>query len=490
MRLPPEDTELERLRQRLAEAEEALRAIGTGEIDAIVVQGAAGPVVYTLKSADTPYRLFVERMAEGALTVSEDGVILYANAAFAGMVGLPLERLRGTDLMQFIASERPPARFFVARGGRDVRLRTTRGEIRETYISSAPLTVDDKDVHCLIVTDLTSQQLRKELEAVLDTVPAAVWFTSDPDAHNARGNRLAAILTRASKDANGSISFPRRPGFRVFRGGVEADPRTLPLQRAARGEQAPDDELEIRFDGGGDPVVILARAASLRDPFGNVVGAVCAALDITERKRSQDRQHALVAELDHRVKNVLATVSAVVSHTQQASRSVASFASALEGRIRSMATTHELLSSDRWRGISLTKLVRCELAAYATGNNTEINGPEVILRPEAGQPMAIVLHELATNAAKHGALSSKNGRVSIRWDQRSNGHARAALVLEWHEFGGPPVAAPSKPSYGTSTIRDLIPYEFGGTVDLVLAPDGVRCRLELPAYWLCSAEDR
>jgi len=151
-----------------------------------------------------------------------------------------------------------------------------------------------------------------------------------------------------------------------------------------------------------------------------------------------------------------------------------------------MATTHELLSSDRWRGISLTKLVRCELAAYATGNNTEINGPEVILRPEAGQAMAMVLHELATNAAKYGALSSKNGRVTIWWDQHLNGCLRSHLVFEWQEIGGPSVVALGRPSYGTNTIRELIPYEFGGTVDFVLAPEGVRCRLELPADWLCN----
>jgi two-component sensor histidine kinase len=198
----------------------------------------------------------------------------------------------------------------------------------------------------------------------------------------------------------------------------------------------------------------------------------------------------LNAELDHRVKNTLATVGAVVSHTQQGSRSVANFVAALDGRIRSMATTHELLSSGRWHGVSLAELVRQELAPYAAGKNTEIEGPEVILGPEAGQAMAMVLHELVTNAAKYGALSTKNGRVSIWWDQRPNGHSRSHLVFEWQEIGGPPVEAPGKLSYGASTIRDLIPYEFGGAVNLVLAPDGVRCRLEIPANWLGNGGER
>jgi len=97
--------------------------------------------------------------------------------------------------------------------------------------------------------------------------------------------------------------------------------------------------------------------------------------------------------------------------------------------------------------------------------------------------MAMVVHELATNAAKYGALSTQQGRVSIRWGQSSNGH-RYALVFEWRETGGPPVVAPQKSGYGTSTIRDVIPYEFAGAVDLTFAASGVKCRIELPADWL------
>jgi two-component sensor histidine kinase len=100
----------------------------------------------------------------------------------------------------------------------------------------------------------------------------------------------------------------------------------------------------------------------------------------------------------------------------------------------------------------------------------------------------MVLHELATNAAKYGALSTKNGRVSVQWGRRLNGQP-PRLVLEWREIDGPSVFAPGNPSYGTSTIRDLIPYEFGGTVELVFAPEGVQCRLELPADWLSGAAD-
>jgi PAS domain S-box-containing protein len=236
---------------------------------------------------------------------------------------------------------------------------------------------------------------------------------------------------------------------------------------------------------GGNYLWVHKHVSLLRDAAGRPETILALVNDVTERKRAEDAREFLNAELDHRVKNALATVSAVVSHSWQGSRSVASFVAALEGRIRSMATTHELLSARRWRGISLAELARHELAPYATSSNTEINGPEVILKSEAAQVMAMVFHELATNAAKYGALSTKEGCVSIRWDRWLDGQP-PRLVFEWKEFGGPPVVAPDKSSFGTSTIRDLIPYEFGGTVSLVLAPEGVRCRVELPADWLSS----
>jgi two-component sensor histidine kinase len=126
----------------------------------------------------------------------------------------------------------------------------------------------------------------------------------------------------------------------------------------------------------------------------------------------------------------------------------------------------------------LSELVRREFAAYAATNNTRIDGPEVMLSAEAGQAMAMVIHELVTNAAKHGALSTKSGQVSVRWYRKLNGSTK--LVLIWQETGGPRVEASKKSGLGTGVVRDLIPYEFGGTVDFSFAREGVRCRLEIP----------
>ena len=207
-------------------------------------------------------------------------------------------------------------------------------------------------------------------------------------------------------------------------------------------------------------------------------------IDVTGRRRAEEHQRMLVAELDHRVKNVLATVSAVASRTQDASLSGADFAATLAGRIQSMAATHELLSCRQWKGVAVRELVRRELAPYVTRSNTELDGPELTLRPEAAQAVSMVLHELTTNAAKHGALSTDDGRVSVRWGHVMNGSPEARMRIEWQEAAGPAVRAPKRSGYGMEVIRNLIPYELGGTVDLAFAPGGVRCEIDVPVAGL------
>jgi two-component sensor histidine kinase len=108
----------------------------------------------------------------------------------------------------------------------------------------------------------------------------------------------------------------------------------------------------------------------------------------------------------------------------------------------------------------------------------------VLLRAEAGQSMAFVLHELTTNAAKYGALSTSEGRITVRWHWPPNGAARERLIIEWQEIGGPAVAGPRKSGYGTSVIRNLIPHELGGKADLAITPEGARCRMEIPGHWV------
>jgi two-component sensor histidine kinase len=176
---------------------------------------------------------------------------------------------------------------------------------------------------------------------------------------------------------------------------------------------------------------------------------------------------------------VLARVAVIAMHTRQSSMTMDEFVQALDGRIQSMAAAHSLLSQSRWGGVGLTDLIRRQLAPYTTDANTQIDGPEVMLTAAETQAVAMVIHELVTNAAKYGALSSPDGRVSVSWDRTVIG-AAAILTIIWRELGGPPVAAPVQCGYGSSLIRDLIPHELGGTVDLKFASDGACCKIEIP----------
>jgi PAS domain S-box-containing protein len=206
------------------------------------------------------------------------------------------------------------------------------------------------------------------------------------------------------------------------------------------------------------------------DTTGRLVRVKELTRDITRRKQAEKRQDLLSAELDHRVKNVLARVAAVVRHTRRRSATTDEFVDALDGRIQSIAAAHALLSQSRWYGVGLTDLIRHQLAPYTTEANTAISGPDVMLTSAQTQAVAMVIHELATNAAKHGALSSPDGRVSVSWD-RIDGNL---LTITWREHGGPPITSPVPSGYGLSLIRDLIPHELGGT------PDGACCKIEIP----------
>jgi PAS domain S-box-containing protein len=209
-----------------------------------------------------------------------------------------------------------------------------------------------------------------------------------------------------------------------------------------------------------------------------------ASIDVTERKHDEDHKNFLISELDHRVKNTLACVSGIVEQTRASSNSFDNFLESLRGRIRSLAETHALLSVNGWHAVALGELVHRELAPCMRNDNTLIEGPAVGVTADSVQPIAIVLHELATNAAKHGALSNDSGRVSVRWAWQLNGGSHELLALEWRETGGPLISAHSAAGYGTAVIRELIPYELGGRVDYALAAEGVRCKLQIPARWL------
>ncbi|WP_344708026.1 HWE histidine kinase domain-containing protein [Sphingomonas swuensis] len=186
-----------------------------------------------------------------------------------------------------------------------------------------------------------------------------------------------------------------------------------------------------------------------------------------------------MAELDHRVKNTLANISALISQTSRSADSLTDFATGLNRRIQSMAKAHSLLTKSRWEGVSLMNLIREEMDHFgdSDGGVTLVGGPEVVLSPKAALSLSLALHELVTNAAKYGALSSAGGRVTVRWDLTPE----AGLALQWRETGGPAVQPPSRKGFGTTLIQRALSMETGGRSQVRFEPAGVECDISLPA---------
>ena len=253
-------------------------------------------------------------------------------------------------------------------------------------------------------------------------------------------------------------------------------------------EQRSLGKLEYRIVRSDGEVRWIERRNSVSYSVdGRPERVVGVSIDVSERKRAEQYQRTLNAELDHRVKNILATVRAIIAQTREASGSQADFVAGLDHRIDSLARTHELLSETHWHDVPLLEIIRRELAPYSA-RNTDIGGPNLTLKAEAAQGVAMVLHELTTNAAKYGALSSGTGRVTVRWRWRQNG-SPARLVIEWQEIDGPPVRGTNQSSYGTNIIRELIPFELGGSVELSFATEGTQCRIEIPGEWANKTAD-
>jgi PAS domain S-box-containing protein len=215
------------------------------------------------------------------------------------------------------------------------------------------------------------------------------------------------------------------------------------------------------------------------DGVGRLVRVKGLTRDVTARARSEEQQRLLIATLDDHVKNLLARIAAVAKDTRQSSVSIDEYTQALDRRIQSMASAHTLLSRNRWDGADLAELVRSQLAPSATDANATIEGPNLKLTVVASQALAMVLHELVTNAAKYGALSTPHGRVEVSWTSEA-GIGAENLAIAWREIGGPAVATSPECRYGVSIIRNLIPRELVGSVDLRFAATGVCCEIQMP----------
>ena len=263
-------------------------------------------------------------------------------------------------------------------------------------------------------------------------------------------------------------------------------------EAVAAGVKEHEDEFRLR-GADGEYRWFMVRVAPVRAPDGRVERWVGTCTDVDPRHRAEERQALLVNELNHRVKNSLAVTLALADQTRRAcvvaDHPPERFHADFQTRLVALAAAHDLLTREHWEGAPLTRLVQTALAPHANAAGTvapvpprvSIAGPPVRLAPETAVALAMAMHELATNAAKHGSLSVPAGRVEVGWRvEPPVGAEGGTLALEWSEHGGPPVPGqPARRGFGSRLIERGLPVQLGrgGTVVLEFAPEGVRCRI-------------
>jgi two-component sensor histidine kinase len=315
---------------------------------------------------------------------------------------------------------------------------------------------------------------RNRLVEMFMQAPGFVAILSGPEhrfqMHNDAYSQLIGYRDIAGKTVREALPELVGQGFYEFLDGVFATGEPYEgRESVAQLQRTPDGPLEA--------VYLNFIYQPIRDDAGAVVGIFVQGHEITENVLAAQRQKLMIDELNHRVKNTLATVQSIAIQTARSNTDPASFAETFQSRIMALSHTHNLLTQSHWEGADLRAILEHETEAYGH-TRISLNGPPVSLEPAVVLSLGMIFHELATNAAKYGALHTPEGRLLIDWalaDQRA-----PKLKLSWREMGGPKVTAPDRRGFGSRLIERNIRHDLAGEIDLVYAPDGLIAELTVP----------
>ena len=325
-------------------------------------------------------------------------------------------------------------------------------------------------------------ETERRLNAVLDNASVSIFLMDDRQhciymnraAEQLTGFTLAQVLARDCPLHD--IVHHTYPDGRPFPLEECAIDRAFPQNNHERGE-----EMFVHADGHFYPVGFTA--SPIRDDAAKIIGTIIEVRDISEEKAAAERQRLLLNELNHRVKNTLATVQSIAAqtfrgHTDDGARSV------FDARMAALSTAHNVLVADNWESASLRgvteRVLAPHLLAEVDTDRFRIEGPDARLHPKVAVTLSMALHELMTNAAKYGALSVSEGRVRVAWTLADLSDGGQRLDLTWEESGGPEVVPPSRKGFGSRLIERQLPLEFDGTAAIDYRPAGVVCRLQIP----------
>jgi len=482
-----------RLHVDLMEAEETLGAIRRGEVDALVVQSLVGPKVYTLQGLDAEAMRFrgemLAQVSDAVIAVDTDEHIVYLNAAAERLydftaseaLGRPLRQiyqLRGARLEDEVVAQSALLEHGEWRG-ESTHIRADGSELN-IESSVTILRGDDQRTtgRLAVIRDITERK-RHETKVRVSELRYRRLFETAHD-----GILILDPATLKIIDANPfmtqMLGYPHDVlvGKELFEIGLLKDETASQgmIAELKRSGQVRYENLPLESIGGERQDVEVV--ANLYQENERPV-IQCNIRDITERKRSEAHVEMLMAEVNHRAKNLLAVVQAVAYQTAKQG-DPATLLTRLSERINGLAVGQDLLVKNQWHGVDVADLVTAQLAHFKDlfGTRVLLAGPALRLTAEAAQAIGMALHELATNAAKYGALSNQEGRVTIAW--RAKASLKPTFEMSWQEDGGPSVAPPIRRGFGHSIIGRLVDAALQGATDIKFDEAGMSWRLSAP----------
>ncbi len=444
-----------------------------------------------LRETDARFRLIAESLPALVWILNPRTELVYANERWVSYSGLSREEALGHSWMSAIHpddmvrmnEELVPVVTQHTAYTTEARYRSHEGAYRWHLIQGAPIhsaggefkgwVGTSVDIHDLKLTEDALRKSDEQLRLALQAAKMGNWSWDS-----------ATNLIQLSDQAAGIIGVPC--GTRITP--EEIRQRTHPAD-LPRGMEARKIALETGFPYNvqyrmrrfNDDAAVWVSSHGQRSMLEN--GTIISSgiiQDITESKQFEERQQLLIRELHHRVKNTLATVQAIVGSTARTASSIDEFYQGFVGRIVSLARTHNLLTEDLWQKAALEELIQTELGPYEdeARNRISIDGPHVELPSEAAVPIGMAIHELTTNAAKHGALSTFGGQVDVRWTIAQN--ERPMLHFTWVERGGPRVSAPTRQGFGSRLLQRVLATQLQAEVSMEFPEDGLRFSMTLP----------
>ncbi len=462
-----------------------------------------------LRDTEKRFRLIFSQANIGISIARTDGVMIDANPGLCQMLGCTREELMSRSAFELTHPDDRDETLRLVReivaGTRDgyrVEKRFIGKDSRPIWVDVSVSAVRDASNSVLfgiaVAQDITARKqaeaaLRarsQELQTVLDTVPVGVWFTRDPKGEIVEGNRYVHAMVQMPLDGDPRLQVsPQAPlPFRSYQDGQEISPSRTGLFRALAGEDIRDfNRTLVRADGTA--IEVTGSASPLRDADGNIVGAVAAAIDVTEQKRREKQVRLIMRELTHRSKNLLAVIQGIARQTAKRCADINDFERRFNARIASLAHSHDLLVQQDWQGVAMAELVKVQLEPFVEDFARRVSaaGPALLLTPEAAQNVGLALHELATNAAKYGSLSAAGGLVEVAWQLDPVGTEPRRFHLSWRESGGSAVAPPKHQGFGRIVLERIVAQALEAAVAMEFERGGVIWQLSVPDKFVVGA---